>query len=400
MEERETRGWSESDERICSSCVEDYALKAAVAAEEEDDQGNCSFCESTRSASFDALLDPFVDGIRFAYEDAVNVLSYVSSEGGFVGGSSIDTWDLLHWELSDVFDNSDISDHIYACLDDKTWVRSGEPRREIHVVLIDAWARFCHAIKHETRYVFWLTSASADDLAEEENYGEVGPTRVLYHIGKIIDELGLLSTLEEGTELFRARTYSKPPASPWNAGDLGTPPLDRSKQGNRMSPAGIPMFYGAESLDVTMAEVSVRTEDRKASAGRFLTSRPSRVVDLTKLPRIPSIFDAELRHNRSELEFLHRFTKEISAPIEPGRDQIDYVPTQVMTEYLLRVHWGHKGVSGIRYPSAASSGEGCVVMDVSNENCLDPGDELTPDQLQLVLESQQLFKGTLAWSHA
>jgi hypothetical protein len=256
-----------------------------VAAEE--DAENCSFCESTRSASFNSLLNPFVDGVRFAYEDVLNVLSYVSSEEGFVGGSSIDTWDLLHEELFEVFDNSEISDHLYSGMDDRTWVRRGEPRRDVDDVLRDAWGRFCHEIKHETRYVFWWTQATVADLEEEETYGEVGPTRVLFHVGNSIEELDLFTHFKEGKELFRARTYSKPPAIPWKAGDLGTPPLDRSRQGNRMSPAGIPMFYGAESLDVAMAEVSVRTEDRQASAGRFTTTRSCRVVDLTKLPSIP-----------------------------------------------------------------------------------------------------------------
>ncbi len=246
--------------------------------------------------------------------------------------------------------------------------------------------------------MFWLTTATATDLEEEDSYGEVGPTRVLFHIGEIVDELNLFTNFEEGHELFRARTYGELPAAPWGARNLGTPPVGTSRQGNRMSPAGIPMFYGAESVDATMAEVSVRTEDRKAAAGRFVTSRPCKVVDLTKLPTVPSIFDAERRNNRARLIFLHRFANEISSPIEPGRDQIDYVPTQVMTEYLLRVHWGSNEVHGIRYPSAAYPGEPCVVMDVTNENCLDSGEERESARLQLVLEGQQHFQGSLTWS--
>ncbi len=145
LEEIEARGWAAGGKRICSDCVHDYYLKSVIAADEKEGIGNCSFCGSERSATVNTLLDPLVDGIRFAYEDALNVLSYVSSEGGFVGGSTFDTWDILHDELSAVFENADIPDYLYSLVEDKTWVRRGEPRRDVDEVLVDAWGRFCHA---------------------------------------------------------------------------------------------------------------------------------------------------------------------------------------------------------------------------------------------------------------
>ena len=36
--------------------------------------------------------------------------------------------------------------------------------------------------------------------------------------------------------------------------DLSSPPLQRAKQPNRMSPAGVPMFYGAEDFDTAFQE--------------------------------------------------------------------------------------------------------------------------------------------------
>lgn len=391
------RGWADSDARICAECVIDYALKEAVRAQEAEDEGRCSSCERELSAPFDALTNAFVEGLNFLYDDALNSVSYVSSEGGFVGAKTWDTWDLLE-DYYDCFDDN-VSDKIIgelrACMDPKDWVDRDDPDYGPQVLLNRAWLQFCSAIKHDTRFVFWLEPSP--ERAEQQTPWDIAPGSALHHVGNMIDELGLFKVYEEGHAFFRARTFAPGSQAPSDAKGLGTPPSHVSLQGNRMSPAGIPMFYAGESEDVALDEVSVRTENRAAAVGKFASSRGFSVVDLTAIPPMPSPFDQDRRHQMWKISFLKSFVGKISEPIQRGRDQVDYVPTQVMTEYLIRIHWGREKVHGIRYPSAAHKGGQCVVLDVPSSDCLTPEDPEEPKRLQMRLLNCALFEADLAW---
>jgi hypothetical protein len=392
------RGWSYSQARICAACVADYALKEAVRVQETTDDGPCSSCERELSAPFDALLEAFAGGINFLYDDALNSVPYVSSEGGFVGATTWDTWDLLE-DYYDCFED-EVSDKIIEelreCMEPRDWVARDDPDYGPEALLDEAWVQFCLAIKHDTRFVFWLESGPKD--AEEQASRQIAPAAALRHVGDMIDELGLFKVYEEEHSFFRARTYPLDSEAPSSAKSLGTPLAHVSLQGNRMSPAGIPMVYAGESEDVALDEVSVRTENRAAAVGQFASTRRFSVVDLTDIPAVPSPFDQERRHQRWMISFLESFVEKISEPIQKGRDQVDYVPTQVMTEYLLRIHWGREKVHGIRYPSAAHNGGVCVVLDVSDTDCLEHVCQGKPERLQMQFLSRALYQADLKWN--
>lgn len=400
MEQQQEQGWSPSDQRICSVCVTDYALKAAVALQETTDVGPCMTCGKEPSAPFDALLEVFVDGIKFLYDDALNSVSYVSSEGGYVGAATWDTWDLLE-DFHDCFEEDaspTIIDELRAQMELGDWVDRSDPDFDPEVLLDAAWVEFCRAIKHETRYVFWLEPKGGEGTKKEPAPWEIDPATALDHVGDIIDDFGLFKDYEQGHQFYRARTYPGDAEAPSTAKRLGTPSASLSLQGNRMSPAGIPMFYAGESLNLVLDEVSVRTENRNASVGTFIATEPFRVVDLTAIPSMPSPFDQGKRHLSWKVSFLRSFVNRISEPIAKGRDQVDYVPTQVMTEYLLRIRWGRDQIQGIRYPSAAHEDGASVVLNVDSMDCLESGEEKKPGRLQMELAAHELFAAKLTWS--
>ena len=153
---------------------------------------------------------------------------------------------------------------------------------------------------------------------------------------------------------------------------LGTCPRDKAKQANRMSPAGIPMFYGANDALTAVREVGFLSANQYATWCAFETSQASTVIDFTGLPPVPSMFDPEMGGIRRLLIFLHRFVKQLSDRIRPDFEQIDYVPTQIVTEYLLRIHGGGGAVDGLLYPSSLT-GEVCAVFDVPNGRCVEQG---------------------------
>jgi RES domain-containing protein len=142
---------------------------------------------------------------------------------------------------------------------------------------------------------------------------------------------------------------------------VGTVPRKKAIFSNRMSPAGIPMFYGAEDEATAIAETYTPSPGTPAvvTVGKFRTARPAWVVDLTALPPFPSLFDQERRHLRGPLRFLRAFVKDLSKPIKKdGREHIGYVPTQIVTDYLrhvFRTETGHRA-RGVIFPSTRKKG--------------------------------------------
>lgn len=104
-----------------------------------------------------------------------------------------------------------------------------------------------------------------------------------------------------------------------------------------MSPKGIGAFYGASTLDGAVLEVAGYADPPATlSVGRFELIQSIRVVDLREVARVPSLFDPKMRLLRGPIIFLQSFVEDISTPSSPTDHQnLEYVPTQVITEYLL-----------------------------------------------------------------
>jgi hypothetical protein len=364
---QDAQGWSYTEGHVCASCVNDYALQAEIEAASEAD-ACCSFCGGSPAAEVDVLLAAFVDGLTSEYGDANDEgVIYESREGGFQWGRQWDTYDLIGDEFWDVFANEHLLEVVQGAVHERAWVERNFawPRRD--EALSDGWERFCHAVKHETRYVFWLRKDPDEDTAGYT--GDVPASRILYELGELVVELDLIHELPAGYPLWRARTHEQQ-FSEWGASDLGTVPLDRASKANRMSPAGIALFYGSGDFDTAVAEVAERSDDDWVTGGRFETSRACRVVNFTKLEDPPSIFDGRNRHRRRPLIFLHHLVEELRKPARETWEQLDYVPTQVVTEFLLRIFLDGRAVVGLLYPSA-QTGVVSAVLDVPNERCME-----------------------------
>src|SRR5262245_12963994 len=71
------------------------------------------------------------------------------------------------------------------------------------------------------------------------------------------------------------------------------------------------------------------------SLRQFELVQSIRVVDLREVAPVPSLFDPRMRTLRAPITFLRSFVEDISTPSSPTDYQnVDYIPTQVITEYL------------------------------------------------------------------
>ena len=155
---------------------------------------------------------------------------------------------------------------------------------------------------------------------------------------------------------------------------LGPPPRDKAKYPNRMSPSGIPMFYGAADKKTAIAETYdwSANERKDLVLAQFATAREMSVLDLRRVLEMPSIFDERHRHLRPGIQFLTRFIADFVRPIvKDGREHIEYVPTQIVTEYFRHVYPAGEGgpVQGVLYNSAQDADGECCVLFFETDAC-------------------------------
>ena len=122
------------------------------------------------------------------------------------------------------------------------------------------------------------------------------------------------------------------------------------------------MFYGAFDKKTAIVESSPDGEGTgKYIIGKFNLKKNLIVLDLTKLPK-PSFW---IEKDWEGIEFLHSFNREITKRIErDDRIHIDYIPSQVFTEYLRYIHRLPNGrkIDGIIYKSSLKSTDNNIVL--------------------------------------
>jgi hypothetical protein len=133
-----------------------------------------------------------------------------------------------------------------------------------------------------------------------------------------------------------------------------------------MSPSGVVMTYAADDAETAVAETA--DEPGTFAVGTFVIERDALILDLTRLPHPPSVF-AELSDTleydpRLQLNFLHSISRDISKPIaRDNRVHIEYVPTQVVTEYVRTiVRVSGRRVDGIRYHNSRKNAGTALVL--------------------------------------
>jgi len=135
------------------------------------------------------------------------------------------------------------------------------------------------------------------------------------------------------------------------------------------------MFYGADDFETARLEVVDPDQpDHVVSGLQFRGTIPLNFLDLTTIPSPPSFFSSGDQFRRHFLLFLAKFAADLGQPIRwDGCQHIEYVPTQVFTEYVRHIMKGPNGapIHGIRYQSS-KNGKPCCVIFATQAECLAP----------------------------
>jgi hypothetical protein len=357
LEEQERGYYSIGDKYVCASCFSDYAIAGFI--EENCVNDVCSYCgktgEENIAADINEVMELIVEGLRQEWGDPNDEgMSYESAEGGWLG-EVLDSWELLFDRISLGVEDDNLMSDIHESIADKQWCQKNLYGLLPDAELIFDWDQFSRSLKHLSRYVFFR-------MGENDEGGLQGrtPYLILEDLGKFAIDLNLVQELSKGTKIIRARIHDC--SIKFNTiQEMGPPSPQNAIYSNRMSAAGIPMFYGSADQETVIAETYQPNKGKSpcVSLATFTVKQPLKVLDLTKIPDIPSLFDRDRREIRPACIFIQSFLQDITKPIEKdGREHIEYVPTQVVTEYFRHIFKDsdEEKVMGIMYPSAVHDG--------------------------------------------
>ncbi len=359
---------------VCADCFNSPCIKQFI--NDEADEKECDYCDKSSNrpiaTSVDSVFEFILEGINTEWGDPDNEgVGYESREGGYTSAEVINTFDLL-WNIELDLENGEIESDFFEAFDDRNWCqRNPHSLREQEEWYFD-WEKFSEQVKYETRFVFYKVSKINRDFEPYANE----PYEVLEQIAESIVELDLIKNIQIGTGFFRGRKHDSQEGFN-NVSELGPPTSENAIFSNRMSPAGIPLFYGSNEKRTVLAEI----EDEKpfVTIAEFKTLKDFNVLDLTQIPKLPEIFCRDRRHLRKHILFLKAYLSDFIDPIEKdGREHTEYVPTQIVTEYLKNCYQDDTGepIRGIIYPSSRiESGVSCVLFFNSEHCCQDTDSE-------------------------
>lgn len=349
-----------SDKILCYECIANKALSNFIRA--NGSSAICDYCGNRRKAvNLNTFMPAIMSGINYSYSRANYELPRDYEE---VGVKTYNIEDLLYEELYDEINarNDEILSDISNLIIDEKWcVADPFSDREEDTAFYD-WQSFCKMVKENVRYMFYRAET---DISFRDN-----PVTILDTIADYVERVKLVRKFDKNTKMYRCRTHI---TNEWlsKCSDFAPPPPEKATSG-RMNAAGINVLYLALDPETALCETNVGNMDY-ATIASFRIKNTIRVLDLTKIKSmaLPSIFDEDNRHKRSPMLFLQRFSETISQKRSNRDIDIDYVPTQIVTEFFRYVRTGNtEKYAGILYESTQNPGGKCVALFLNRDEVL------------------------------
>jgi len=360
------------DKHVCTECISDDDLREVI--ETNLDSHKCDYCGKSSddliAAPLDVVTERIWECVSEVYVNPVEELPYETAEGGWQGADVYDPWQLLNEEIGLGVEDENLLEDIVGSSPEPEWTKRDWVLLEPNKRQAYGWEAFKRAVKHKRRFTFW----TMEEATEDPHHPDYLPvSRMLDEIRDAVNTAELVKNLPAGSRFWRVRIH-KTNVDLAHDHELCSPPAESATQPNRMSPGGIPMFYGSEDLDTAVDETfdPSRAEGKAITGACFAATRAMRILDLFDLPEPPGFFASGTHEIRETIKFLRQFARDLSQPIpRDGKEHIDYVPSQAFTEFV-RYHMkaqNGESIDGIRYRSSRN-GRPCIVLFCERENCI------------------------------
>lgn len=329
---------------LCSRfCFADNTVRQHI--EDHGKLGRCDFTKRqnvkvVRACDLEDLFRPFL-GLYEPYAESNWYVTGANFHETLAECVLLSDWDVLSDRLSDA-EQCKLLDAI-RCYTPKD---GGPPAKDAwapktgSMFLLnerDYWRNFAEHLKHKRRFI---------------------PGRHTWGFGDPKDWLSphlpqFEMDVPSGHVFHRARLGARPLANgkrePWPPDQVGAPPPHLATPG-RANPRGISYLYTAESERTAIYEIRAAL-GAFVTVARFRTLVELRLVDLSITKTIKSpIGHDDLAADLASYAMLALLNKELSKPIRPDSQELDYLPTQYLAEVILDA-----GYDGIRYRSAMHS---------------------------------------------
>lgn len=364
---------------VCPECFENTTLKRRLIEIRPGfpDDERCQFHPSRKAVPLEEVGKIVEPALRANY--AIGEWMFESQEGDDLytvinETTGADDDQLINALLGWLIDNDDYwppdgEEAFFA--DDQTYV----PIRLDGWRHGALWRRFREAILHRQRF---FNDPAKTFLAEIfdgiQNQSDIDSKPAFFRLAPATDSVFYRARIVADEEAFR--TIAKDPAS------LMGPPPPPLRRAGRMNAAGIAVFYGATEKDTAIAELRPAVGSL-ISLAAFRIHRPIHVLDLTRFTRAGKqidIFAKNQMARATQWAFMQSFASEISKPILPGDEHLEYVPAQVVAEYLTNqpVRWRGTDVTpdAIIFRSAQrEGGKNIAIMGDAATICASPASE-------------------------
>lgn len=368
-----------SRQYVCLDCIGNEDYKTFI-KKEGVKRKTCNYCKNRRTCiNLDLLADEIDDEYRNSYtlSDSGELPSDIISQM-----LELDDLEQLTDDLVDILserESRDVNQGADAFYDNTSLYRPNEGNDYGNVLEhIETWDYFCWKIKHQTRFfnnglIQWLNSLFSE--LDNFDYENKEPIRTIEP-----------SDLEATFYRARYATDSHENICSNPCIELGPPPPSVASFG-RMNPVGVSVFYGAFEPKTCIAEIRVPVGEI-AISGQFKLEKQITVLDLTVLNEIK---EPRNRHYADDnqwglLSFLRYFSLEISKPVQTHNANLEYLPTQALSEYLA-YHYQTR-IDAIIYPSTQTNGKGKNIVILNHaaklnyENKEDNYFSYVPDSLK------------------
>lgn len=342
----------DDEKYICHGCVGDESASILI-RENGTNKNKCSYCGSRKKTIplydiSDKIHNIINTHYRRRYDDG-NPYRYD------IGDSAEE----LISDLLEVYDE-DISQDIYSLLqesynshwdgvnlyDDDIYYK-----RDYSLIhsLENKWEEVKLSLQCKARFFNKGVEKFFDEI-----FGDI-------HNHQMQDGNKAVISIDNNTPLYRARVFDsldKVESALENPEkNFGPPPYMHATSG-RMNATGIPVFYGALSPEIAIAEVRPAVGSYVVVA-QFRPVRPLQILDISALDKITpytkSLFDPVAAEKLAIASFLRKLSQKLTTPVSGQRTDHEYLITQAVSEYLSVSET--YALDGIRFRSTQQSQE-------------------------------------------
>ena len=255
-----------------------------------------------------------------------------------------------------------------GCENPYGWQAMYEERDAFDIGFHLTWEEFRRRIRFQSRFFLAndddLLSGILGDVTTHRTHGDRPIVREINPDDH--DRFIWRGRIAQSTQMLE--TILKSPVQ-----ELGPPPSKFAKAG-RMNAQGISVLYGATDKSTCVSELRPPVGS-SVVLGQFELLRTVRLLDLGALDEVyvsASYFDSEYATHKGRIAFLRELVYKITQPFMPEDEALEYLPTQVVAEYL--AHEVIPGFDGMIYPSAQTDGSGQNMVIFHHASRVEPYD--------------------------